>query len=618
MTEEKVKKRGWIKNVAIIFLAVLLVLTFFSNTFMNRSLPEVAAQYVTSGTVSAQIRGTGAVTPLEKFEVKTQQTRTVLSVPVQVGDTVSVGDTLVLFGEADSAELQAARDALDAAVLAYKQAVIGATDADYAKENRDIRLAQEALDQSKLDRDANVVSNEELINTQKAVNTAKLEVELQQGKVNSLQDQLSGMTPPADNSAVYAQIAKKETEQKAAEKELDAVRLSYKTELINLETYAKAWMNSEKKTDIDTYKVALAQYLDSQITETSPDKLKLPYGVDQTIPLADAKAIVAAYKAVSTVENRINGLKNDIAELRASISGGDWNYDSVKKQLQEAKSKLTSLQSAQTVAENSLETLNAKKVKYDEAVAAVTQNQKSLEDMIFALAEQRKADGKTQQTEALQFESLKSDVDKKSKALKELEGGGVESAVKSQVNGVVSTVNVSAGNPTTPETPLMVVEVPDKGYSVSFSVTTEQSKKVKQGDTGEVMHYYGGGEIVPTLVGIRPDPQDTNKKLLVFKLSGEVESGAQLSISIGERGANYDAIVPTTAIRTDSNGSFVLAVTAKSSALGNRYVASRVDVKVLASDDKNSAVSGGLTTSDFVITTSSKPIEPGMLVRLPD
>ena len=30
------------------------------------------------------------------------------------------------------------------------------------------------------------------------------------------------------------------------------------------------------------------------------------------------------------------------------------------------------------------------------------------------------------------------------------------------------------------------------------------------------------------------------------------------------------------------------------------------------------ARAGGLTTSDFVITTASKPVEPGKLVRLPD
>ena len=120
-------------------------------------------------------------------------------------------------------------------------------------------------------------------------------------------------------------------------------------------------------------------------------------------------------------------------------------------------------------------------------------------------------------------------------------------------------------------------------------------------------------------MAIRNDPEKpAEKKLLSFKLEGEIESGAQISIAIGERGGSYDTLVPNSAVRSDNNGSFVLAVVAKSSPLGNRYVAQRIDVKVLATDDVNSAVSGGLTTSDFVITTSSKPIEPGMLVRMPD
>ena len=120
---------------------------------------------------------------------------------------------------------------------------------------------------------------------------------------------------------------------------------------------------------------------------------------------------------------------------------------------------------------------------------------------------------------------------------------------------------------------------------------------------------------VPDGIGMETPAE---KKLLSFKLEGDVTSGAQISIAIGERGGSYDTIVPNSAVRTDNNGSFVLAFVAKSSPLGNRYVAQRIDVKVLAKDDVNSAVSGGLTTSEFVITTSSKPIEPGMLVRMPD
>ena len=56
MNENVSKRRDWIKNVAIIFLTVMLVLTFFSNTIMNYSLPEVATQYVQRGTITAKIR----------------------------------------------------------------------------------------------------------------------------------------------------------------------------------------------------------------------------------------------------------------------------------------------------------------------------------------------------------------------------------------------------------------------------------------------------------------------------------------------------------------------------------------------------------------------------------
>ena len=67
-----------------------------------------------------------------------------------------------------------------------------------------------------------------------------------------------------------------------------------------------------------------------------------------------------------------------------------------------------------------------------------------------------------------------------------------------------------------------------------------------------------------------------------------------------------------------NNGKFVLIVEQKSSPLGNRYQATRVDVEVLATDDTQSAVRGALEGWENVITTSTKPIEAGQLIRLPD
>ena len=85
---------------------------------------------------------------------------------------------------------------------------------------------------------------------------------------------------------------------------------------------------------------------------------------------------------------------------------------------------------------------------------------------------------------------------------------------------------------------------------------------------------------------------------------------------MGQNRATYDLLVLNSDIRADSNGKFILIVESKSSPLGNRYVATRVDVEVLASDDTQSAVSGALYGSEFVITTSTQPVEAGKLVRL--
>ena len=47
MSENTNKKtREWVKTFAIIFLSVMLVLTFFSNTIMNMNLPEISTDNI--------------------------------------------------------------------------------------------------------------------------------------------------------------------------------------------------------------------------------------------------------------------------------------------------------------------------------------------------------------------------------------------------------------------------------------------------------------------------------------------------------------------------------------------------------------------------------------------
>ena len=124
MTETKERRRGWVKNAAIIFLAVLLVLTFFSNTWLNRSLPEVAAQYPTSGSINLKIRGEGTVSANQIEKVSIAESRKIKGVAVRVGDTVTKGQALFLLADTESAELDAAQKNLDTLELAYEKALL--------------------------------------------------------------------------------------------------------------------------------------------------------------------------------------------------------------------------------------------------------------------------------------------------------------------------------------------------------------------------------------------------------------------------------------------------------------------------------------------------------------
>ncbi|MBQ3176732.1 MAG: HlyD family efflux transporter periplasmic adaptor subunit [Clostridia bacterium] len=121
---EAKNRRAWVKNVAIIFLTVLLLLTFFSNTILNHSLPEVSAQYARYDSIAGAIKATGTVKANESFvvtydeaeegtEVTTPgQTRKIVSVYVKQGSEVAIGDPILALQGGASKELEEAEKKL--------------------------------------------------------------------------------------------------------------------------------------------------------------------------------------------------------------------------------------------------------------------------------------------------------------------------------------------------------------------------------------------------------------------------------------------------------------------------------------------------------------------------
>lgn len=163
----------------------------------------------------------------------------------------------------------------------------------------------------------------------------------------------------------------------------------------------------------------------------------------------------------------------------------------------------------------------------------------------------------------------------------------------------------------------MTITGTDGGYVATITVTTEQARRIKIGDTADIDESWYYSDISAVVSAIRNNSENPGQsKLVDIKLNGDVAEGTSLNFAIGGKNNTYNFVVPNSAVREDKNGKFILIIRQKSSPLGNRYFAKRVDVELSASDDVNSAVTGELEGYEYVITTSTKAIKAGDQVRL--
>lgn len=681
MEENKVKKRGWVKNAAIIFLSILLVLTFFSQTILNRSLPEVSTASVTSDTINARIRGSGTVTAGDTYEVVLGETRTVEAVYVKVGDAVAVGDKLFLLADKDSTELTQAQEQLATARRNYQSALIDMGSADYARENRNIQKLRETLADAQQKLAAGTVTPEEVNlaaanlkeaqKTQKElakavtdaetaysdaqaavaalesqVKTLEDSVEKQDRALETLEDELYRLQRGetyTQADLVKAQNALAEAKRDYAncwdqnKTALDSLRdkaesilgssggesgaTSAEDVIRQMQALCDGWNNDQLE---NAYKATTEEYNAFQLLKpkyTALEKAQekadsVEAGLKnneslQTQIRQKRQEISDAEETLSDTKHQLKQAKKDLAAKQDELSSADWDLTALKDRQEQQTEAIAAFQ-------ETYDDLKARSDSYESLKAAVDSAGTALEDALFALAEQKKNDSKQSAKDQLNLQAQKEEIAKLEKEVAERKENAVGAEVTAKTAGTVSTISAVAGREVAAGTALATIEVVDRGYTLKFSVTKEQAQKVRLGDKAEISNYWWGSGIDATLTQIMPDSANpSTNKLLVFTLTGEVSSGDNLNLSIGQKSANYDAVIPSSAVRSDSNGTFVLVLTAKSTPLGNRYTATRVDVKVLAQDDTKSAVSG-LTYGDFVITTSSKPLDAGMQVRMVD
>ena len=442
-------RKDWIKNLAILFLSIMLVLTFFSNTIMNYSLPQVATQYVQQGDISPKVRGSGVAEVEDPYSVKVPNARVIKNVNVMVGDTVKKDDVLFELEDQESEELKQARQDYEDAKSNFQKAL-------YSGE-----LTNEAVER---------IRNGEFLTE------------------DEMQERLD-----AANSNYNSAVAED------MEAGLEVERLGGGSDTSGMGSTQAAAVAAQ-----DARKLAQAQ----------------------------------AYKAETE------------AKLTKATNSRDTTIKSIQAELE--------------------------------------------------------------------LKSIKKTMDEAQAKIEKLEKQEKGATVKTPVSGTVTSVTYSIGDTTSGDTAGAVIQQEGKGMTVSFTCTKEQAQTLKVGEEAKPQNEWAYSEFSAKLLSITADPSDSSgSKILKFEIqSPDVEPGDNVQLSVGANSKSYDLTVPNSAVREDNNGKFILIVSSRESPLGNRYIATRVDVQVLDSDELLTAISGALSGYEYVITTATKPVSAGMQVRL--
>lgn len=643
-------RKDKVKNIAIIFLSVMLVLTFFSNSILNHSLPEVATQYVRYDTITEKVRGSGTVTADDPYKVVIKDSRTIESVAVKAGDTVTKDQVLFYLEDSDSEELKkkeeevkAKEDELSKQVLEYMTSILS------------VDISNEAYQHIQSDNIATVAAY------QAKIEAARQKVKSAQDTVDSLNRQIlvAGMSSEDDvdrdtelaiATANRDNASKRMTEAQAKITEAEGTisTLDKKAAVAGnaLEVTALNANNdyNSKKTTYDTNKSSLVSELNYLNTAdpSNPVFIESDYFDSSTGIVKDLNALtglqdlaqqaynsgvsssaVTAFESMKTAYSDLLTTKTKMDAANKDVS----DYNAAKSALSSAKNALTNATNEYNSYQSKVESLtnkksessgdntelqNSLKISLSDAEAVLKAAQKEQDQLLKDVSNELALSSKNDE-----IADTEKELSKLNEELEELKEESTGATIDAPVEGTVISISKTAGETTTPNEEIALIQVAGKGMSLSFSVTNDQAAKVKVGDPAQLQNSWYYEDVKVTLSKIKPDTENPGKKkLLEFNVEGSVQSGETLALSIGERSAEYEHVVPNSAVREDKNGKFILIIEEKTTPFGNRYKAKRVNVEVIASDETKTAIQAELQGYEYVITTSNKPVETGDQVRL--
>ncbi len=604
-----INRREWVKNIIIAFLLVMLVLTFFSNTIMNYSLPEVSVTRVSRSKVSKAYSLDLTVEANKTYSVTADESRDIKRVAVRKGQEVKEGQTLFFLEEMkDSTEVKTLEENIETEKALYEKALITASP-DYFALNQAVQMARDKVNQA-IDAKNNAPAEPS------SDPDAERRAQAEQKDLNSDLAKLEAGNYDTLSSDISGRISSELTTLTNAENEL-------KTAESDCEKYKTVIQNAGAENGVKT----LERALETKKLQLQQKKNELAAATDEILK-GELKDTVASLELdVKYAEEDLAEVKKAVEELAKAESTRKEKSDAYEKAKKVFDRKIAEVSSYINERLSSLggdvpsyegpasysgaDSLSGK-TDYD---AAIREAQYELDAAINALEQKRKEDAVLDEQTQVDLNAQKKKIEKLEADLDKLLSKQASGELVSPVDGVVEQICFAAGQSFAPGEELMVLNISADGFTSTATVTAEQAKAVKKGTKAKITDS-NADDVTVTVKNVAKDKSDSSKFALTFTVEGDVVAGQTLKAELGESASQFDKVVPRNAVKQDTSGRYVYVVKSKSTPLGNRYLAEKVSVTIVAEDDTQCAVTGDFGDSaDYIITASSKPFTAGDQVR---
>lgn len=583
-------RRSRVVKAMVAFVAVLALLTFFSNTLMNLTIPKVMGAYASRGNLSYSNSARGTITVENQTEVKGLEGRTVDQIKVTNYDTVQAGDTILTLKPIEESEdLQSKRDRLK-------------------------QLEREAEYDSRTDNTTDFTSYYDSINMAKAtLSDAEDTLYAVQNK-----DAVEEENKQIINEESVKEVSLKATVTEAAktvediQKQIDAIDASIAPLQAQIDVYtALGTPTPTPRPDAPETTEPAATEPETPVPEgatatPTPSPSPAPAydedGLDPTSPTYEMEKLML----------KIRQYEDQKTALESQLESAKTRLDEASAELAECQGKIKDAQAE----------IDALKQLPSEAAAqnAVTTARNAVNTAQKALSDAQTAAGITEDKARDTAEDREEEIAKLKKQIEELEKQAKVTEIKAPVGGYIYNIAVASGDALTAKTFVTyIIPETDRVCSVSFKFSSQAAQSIRVGMDLEITSGFIQG---CTVQSIKPDPDNprANKIVKCMVAGNDAWPGEEITVNAGRGNDNYKCVVPSSAVSEDNNGHFIYVIVGSSTPLGDKYTVKRVDVSIEATDGAATAIKGeGLDKYDvMIVVRAEKPLEDGQRVRLED